>query len=165
MYREVVEAIESQGIEFIVTVPCQEFSKLLKVLERQKRLIIINAQREDEGIGIMLGLEITGRKSLGIFQDTLTGNSQNILALHSLTPHLSLRIWIGCRGGSFLEENPVHKFITNNLEQLIKHWEFNVAEINVTSEQTEITLIDKKTLLGSLMLGQDNSSLLIWRFK
>lgn len=103
----------------VVSVPSSEFSNLLLELCSSNKLRLILPYREDEALALMLGMSLAGRKPLGIFQDTMVGNSQNILAVLDRYCKFTLKIWLGCRGGRLLADTPVHRFITDRLSQLL----------------------------------------------
>lgn len=124
-----LESILNNGIEYIVAVPCQEFSELLLLIQKEEQLKIIFPQREDEGVGILLGLAVSGKKTLGIFQDTLLGNSQNVMGFIISSCRIGLPLWVGSRKDEFLKRNIVHEYITSNVPYLCQDSNINLNKV------------------------------------
>lgn len=120
-------------IDYVVCVPCQEISALLLAINDHGGIRVIVPSREDDGLGLLLGLRLSGKRCLGLFQDTLLGNSQNAIGLLARCTGVTLSLWLASRGGAFLAENLVHEYITGNFEQL-------TADSALATWQVELTL-------------------------
>ena len=79
----IYDAIKDIGINFIVSVPCVNLSKILDMLNEDDEIIHIPVTREEEGIGICAGAYLGGKKPAILMQNSGLGNSIN--ALKSLT--------------------------------------------------------------------------------
>ena len=79
----IFNGIKDAGIDFIVSVPCVNLSKLLNMIDEDDEIIHIPVTREEEGIGICAGAYLGGRKTAILMQNSGLGNSIN--ALKSLT--------------------------------------------------------------------------------
>jgi len=79
------ERIESilweEGIDFVVSLPCDRTKDLCSLLERDFHYVNIN--REEDGVGVCAGLALAGRKFVLQMQSSGLGNSLN--AIMSLT--------------------------------------------------------------------------------
>ena len=75
--------LKDAGIDFIVSVPCVNLTKLLNMIDEDPEIIHIPVTREEEGIGICAGAYLGGMKSAILMQNSGLGNSIN--ALKSLT--------------------------------------------------------------------------------
>ncbi|MBR0270470.1 MAG: sulfopyruvate decarboxylase subunit alpha [Methanobrevibacter sp.] len=79
----IYNGLKDAGIDFIVSVPCVNLSKLLNMIDEDKDIIHIPVTREEEGIGLCAGAYLGGRKTAILMQNSGLGNSIN--ALKSLT--------------------------------------------------------------------------------
>ncbi len=82
MPEEMIDSIlKEEGIEFVVSLPCDRTKDLCTLLEKDFHYVNIN--REEDGVGVCAGLALAGRKSILQMQSSGLGNSLN--ALLSLT--------------------------------------------------------------------------------
>lgn len=79
--ERVSDILKEEGIEYIVSLPCDRTKDLCTLLERDFHYININ--REEDGVGVCAGLALAGRRSVLHMQSSGLGNSLN--ALMSLT--------------------------------------------------------------------------------
>jgi len=79
----IYNGLKDAGINFIVSVPCVNLSKLLNMIDEDDEIIHIPVTREEEGIGICAGAYLGGKKTAILMQNSGIGNSIN--ALKSLT--------------------------------------------------------------------------------
>ena len=75
--------LKDAGIDFIVSVPCVNLSKLLNMIDEDEEITHIPVTREEEGIGICAGAFLGGKRTAILMQNSGLGNSIN--ALKSLT--------------------------------------------------------------------------------
>ncbi len=129
--QSIVRILEQQHVEYIVCVPCQEIRELLHVISEHKKFQVVLPTREDEGLGILLGLVMSGKRCLGLFQDTLLGNSQNVMGLIARCSNAHLTLWLASREGSFLTENLVHEYITGNFLNLAADSAISVTKVHL----------------------------------
>lgn len=86
------------GIDFIVSVPCANLSKLLKMIDESDEIIHIPVTREEEGIGICAGAYMGGRKPAILMQNSGLGNSINALKSLLELYHFPLVMILSHRG-------------------------------------------------------------------
>ena len=79
----IYNGLKDTGIDFIVSVPCVNLSKLLNMIDEDDEIIHIPVTREEEGIGLCAGAYLGGKKTAILMQNSGLGNSIN--ALKSLT--------------------------------------------------------------------------------
>ena len=75
--------LKDAGIDFIVSVPCVNLTKLLEMIDEDENIIHVPVTREEEGIGLCAGAYLGGKKTALLMQNSGLGNSIN--ALKSLT--------------------------------------------------------------------------------
>ena len=79
----IFNGLKDAGIDFIVSVPCVNLSKLLNMIDEDPDITHVPVTREEEGIGICAGAYLGGKKVAILMQNSGIGNSIN--ALKSLT--------------------------------------------------------------------------------
>ena len=75
----IYNGLKDVGIDFIVSVPCVNLSKLLNMIDDDEEIIHIPVTREEEGIGICAGAILGGKKPAILMQNSGLGNSINAL--------------------------------------------------------------------------------------
>ena len=79
----IYKGLKDIGIDFIVSVPCVNLSKLLNDVDEDEDIIHVPVTHEEEGIGICAGAYLGGKRPAILMQNSGLGNSIN--ALKSLT--------------------------------------------------------------------------------
>lgn len=75
----IFNGLKDAGIDFVVSVPCVNLSKLLDMLDEDEEITHIPVTREEEGIGICAGAYLGGKKTAILMQNSGLGNSINAL--------------------------------------------------------------------------------------
>ncbi len=78
--QAIYDAIKGIGIDFVVTLPCVNLGKLMKMVEYDEDIIHVPVTREEEGFGICAGAFLGGKKPAILMQNSGLGNSVNVLA-------------------------------------------------------------------------------------
>ena len=117
----IFDALKDVGIDFIVSVPCVNLSKILNMIDDDEEIIHVPVTREEEGIGICAGAYLGGRKPAILMQNSGLGNSIN--ALKSLTelyemPLLMIMSHRGTEGESICGQVPMGKSTPRLLEAM-----------------------------------------------
>lgn len=117
----IFNALKDIGIDFIVSVPCVNLSKLLDMIDEDDEMIHIPVTREEEGIGICAGAYLGGKKPAILMQNSGLGNSIN--ALKSLTelyefPLLMIMSHRGTEGESICGQVPMGQSTPRILEAM-----------------------------------------------
>lgn len=75
----IFDGLKDVGIDFIVSVPCVNLSKLLDMIDEDEEITHIPVTREEEGIGICAGAYLGGKRPAILMQNSGLGNSINAL--------------------------------------------------------------------------------------
>lgn len=117
----IYSGLKDAGIDFIVSVPCVNLSKLLNMITDDDEIIHIPVTREEEGIGICAGAYLGGKKPAILMQNSGLGNSIN--ALKSLTelykfPLLMIMSHRGTEGENICGQVPMGESTPRILEAM-----------------------------------------------
>ena len=117
----VFDALKDVGIDFIVSVPCVNLSKLLNMIDEDEGIIHVPVTREEEGIGLCAGAYLGGKRPAILMQNSGLGNSIN--ALKSLTelykmPLLMIMSHRGTEGESICGQVPMGESTPRILEAM-----------------------------------------------
>ena len=117
----IFDGLKDVGIDFIVSVPCVNLSKLLDMIDEDEEITHIPVTREEEGIGICAGAYLGGKKPAILMQNSGLGNSIN--ALKSLMelyefPLLMIMSHRGTEGESICGQVPMGKSTPRKLEAM-----------------------------------------------
>lgn len=155
----IFNGLKDVGIDFIVSVPCVNLSKILNMIDEDDEIIHIPVTREEEGIGICAGAYLGGKKPAILMQNSGLGNSIN--ALKSLTelyemPLLMIMSHRGTEGENICGQVPMgestprlleamdFKFFKSTkpeaaYEDIINSWDLSVEEGKPVSVLLEIS--------------------------
>ena len=75
----IYDGLKDIGIDFIVSVPCVNLSKILNMVDDDPEITHIPVTREEEGIGICAGAYLGGKRPAILMQNSGLGNSINAL--------------------------------------------------------------------------------------
>jgi sulfopyruvate decarboxylase subunit alpha len=117
----IYNGLKDAGIDFIVSVPCVNLSKILDMLDEDDEITHIPVTREEEGIGICAGAYLGGKKTAILMQNSGLGNSIN--ALKSLTelynfPLLMIMSHRGTDGENIVGQVPMGQSTPRLLEAM-----------------------------------------------
>ncbi len=117
----IYNGLKDAGIDFIVSVPCVNLSKILDMLNEDDEITHIPVTREEEGIGICAGAYLGGKKTAILMQNSGLGNSIN--ALKSLTelynfPLLMIMSHRGTDGENIVGQVPMGQSTPRLLEAM-----------------------------------------------
>lgn len=117
----IFDGLKDAGIDFIVSVPCVNLSKLLDMINEDEEIIHVPVTREEEGIGICAGAYLGGKKPAILMQNSGLGNSVN--ALKSLTelykmPLLMIMSHRGTEGENICGQVPMGQSTPRILEAM-----------------------------------------------
>lgn len=116
----IYNGLKDAGIDFIVSVPCVNLSKLLNLIDDDE-ITHVPVTREEEGIGICAGAYMGGCKPAILMQNSGLGNSIN--ALKSLTelyefPLIMVMSHRGTEGESICGQVPMGQATTRLLSAM-----------------------------------------------
>nr|WP_292895604.1 sulfopyruvate decarboxylase subunit alpha [Methanobrevibacter sp.] len=92
-------------IDFIVSAPCDNFSKLIEMIDEDDEIIHVPVTHEEEGIGICAGAYLGGKKPAILMGNSGFGNSINALKSLMELYEIPLIIVISHRDS---EEHTIH---------------------------------------------------------
>jgi sulfopyruvate decarboxylase subunit alpha len=75
LYRK----LRGLGIDFFVSVPCKLLAELIILLENDREIIYTPVAREEEGVGIMAGAFLAGKRPAIVMQNSGLGNCINAI--------------------------------------------------------------------------------------
>ena len=97
--QHVVDALVSGGATFYVSVPCNTFIGLLRVLDQDPRVQHVPVTREEEGVGLCAGAALAGRLPVLVLQNSGLGNCLNAMLSCTQLYGLPLALLVSYRGG------------------------------------------------------------------
>ncbi len=102
----VAQSLKVNGIEIVAYVPDEVTGHLLTLLHADPAFTLIPVTREEEGVAVLAGASLGGKRGVLILQGSGVGNSINALASLSVACQIPLLLLISERGrlGEF---NPV----------------------------------------------------------
>ncbi len=71
--------LKSSGLDFFVSVPCKFLDGIISILEKDKEVIYTPVTREEEGVGILAGAFLAGKRPALLMQNSGLGNSINAI--------------------------------------------------------------------------------------
>ena len=75
LYRK----LKAAGLDFFVSVPCRLLDGLIRLIRQDEQIIYTPVTREEEGIGILSGASIAGKRPAILMQNSGLGNSINAI--------------------------------------------------------------------------------------
>ena len=72
-------ALKAQGLDFFVSVPCKLLNNLILTLEKDPGIIYTPVTREEEGVGVLAGAFLAGKRPAIVMQNSGIGNSINAI--------------------------------------------------------------------------------------
>jgi sulfopyruvate decarboxylase subunit alpha len=117
----IYDGLKDAGVDFIVSVPCVNLSRLLDMIDDDPEITHIPVTREEEGIGICAGAYLGGKRTAILMQNSGLGNSIN--ALKSLTelykfPLLMIMSHRGTEGENICGQVPMGESTPRILEAM-----------------------------------------------
>jgi len=106
----IYQGLKKAEIDFIVSLPCVNLGKILKIIEKDEKIIHVPVTREEEGIGICAGAFLGGKKTGILMQNSGLGNCINALTslyqLYSL-PLVMIMSHRGTKGEPIVGQVPM----------------------------------------------------------
>ncbi|MGZ7109687.1 MAG: sulfopyruvate decarboxylase subunit alpha, partial [Methanobacterium sp.] len=134
-------------INFVVSLPCVNLDKIMKMVESDEDIIHIPVTREEEGFGICAGAFFAGKKPAILMQNSGLGNSVNVLAsLYELyrIPILMIMSHRGTEGEFMSAQVPMGKATTGVMDAL------NIAYINPKTPKEALEVIPQAWKLSEM---------------
>jgi len=96
--KKLYNELKKQGLNFFVTVPCKLLADLIRLIENDSDIIYTPVTREEEGLGILAGAFLAGKRPAIIMQNSGLGNCINAICSLLNYYHLSIVFIISHRG-------------------------------------------------------------------
>jgi sulfopyruvate decarboxylase subunit alpha len=77
--KALYDQLRGSGIDFFVSVPCRFLDDLIRLADDDPNAFHTPVTREEEGLGIMAGAALSGRRPAMIMQNTGLGNCVNAI--------------------------------------------------------------------------------------
>src|SRR5271157_2563701 len=77
--RDLYEAIQSAGVDLLLSVPCAMLKGLLELINEAGEIQHVTVTREEEAVGIAAGAFLGGKKPAILLQNSGLGNSVNAI--------------------------------------------------------------------------------------
>lgn len=96
--KHMVDVLRRNGIQFFATVPDYIVSQVLEHLSGDRECRVITVCREEEGLGLLSGAFLAGRRGALIMQNSGLGNCVNTLASLNVASQIPVVLVISHRG-------------------------------------------------------------------
>jgi len=73
------KTLKKAGIDFVVSVPCVKLEQLILLAESDQEITYTPVTREEEGVGILAGAALAGKRPAILMQNSGLGNSLNAI--------------------------------------------------------------------------------------
>jgi len=97
--QQIIKIIENAGVNIVCSVPCNLLDSILQLLDRSP-VRHVPVTREEEGVGILAGAALAGKRPLLLMQNSGLGNCVNALASLTGLYELPLFLLMTHRGGA-----------------------------------------------------------------
>lgn len=94
----VLETFKANAVTTLVHVPDQVVAPLIRLAEADDTFQVYSPAKEEEGIGIVCGAHLGGRRGVMVMQNSGAGNIVNVLASLVLPAQIPLLMLISQRG-------------------------------------------------------------------
>lgn len=88
--EQLYRSLRTAGVDFAVSVPCKLLAELIEIANADDGFRHIPVSREEEGLGILAGAYMAGRRPAIFMQNSGIGNSVN--AIHSLLNYYEIPV-------------------------------------------------------------------------
>ena len=97
-HAEVARSLKLNGIDMVAYVPDEVTGDLLKLLESDPAVTMVSVTREEEGIAVLAGAHLGGKRGALILQGSGLGNTINALSSLAIASQIPLVLIISERG-------------------------------------------------------------------
>ncbi len=116
--QSLAESLLLHGVTWVAQVPDEVTGDVLNRLESDAHCTVLTVTREEEGVGLLAGVSLSGERSALIVQASGIGNSLNALASLCVPCKIPLLLIISERGGLH-EFNPCQVPLGKNVDRLL----------------------------------------------
>lgn len=147
----VIKFIEDEGFDCIFYLPCSTMKNILEYFDNNNNSIsLIPINREEEGVGLIAGMHLSGSKPLLMIQDSGLGNSYNAIVSLLVLYKIGILIVATIRGyiGEISTPNTIWAEKTSRIHESIglKEYVLDTAlNLDFWSETLSGAMFDVKT--------------------
>lgn len=131
------EALLDENVTFFAQVPDESTGELVNLLERNQEVQMVPVTREEEGIGVLSGANLAGKRVALIIQASGIGNSLNVLGSLNVPCKVPVLLLISERGGLH-EFNPCQVPLGKNVEPLLNQLGVQTYRIERAEDVTNV---------------------------
>ena len=115
----VIQGLEAAGVDYLLYVPGTPLAPIIDHFAKAEKTVLMPVAREEEGIGILGGLALGGKRPALLMQDNGLGNSQTALTTFAQAYHIPCLILSARRGGLGEINSAMHHF-TEHVPQVLE---------------------------------------------
>ncbi|RMF88985.1 MAG: thiamine pyrophosphate-binding protein [Nitrospinota bacterium] len=108
--QAIIEALEEINPEYILYLPSSTLKRVINYCLSRPQTRVFPIPREEEGVGILAGLELAGRRAVMIIQDNGIGNLLTALLTFPQAYHIPQLYIVARRGGLGEYNSMIHTF-------------------------------------------------------
>lgn len=114
----VIAGLEQLAPEFVLILPSSALAAIVDHFAAAPGVTTFPVAREEEGVGILSGLALAGRRAVLLIQDNGVGNLLTALTTFPLAYHIPLLVVVARRGG-LGEQNAAIHAISERVEAVL----------------------------------------------
>ncbi|MEM7342929.1 MAG: thiamine pyrophosphate-binding protein [Chloroflexota bacterium] len=116
--QAIIQGLEMANIDYFLHVPGGPLAPIIHYFSEVDGVVELPLAREEEGVGVMGGLTLGGKKPILMMQDNGLGNAQGVLATFAKAYHIPGLI-LSARRGGLTEFNSAMHYFTEHVPQLL----------------------------------------------
>ena len=116
--RAIIDGIEAIDPQYVLHLPSSTLIHIIDHVLARPNTVAFPIPREEEGVGILAGLELAGKRSLAIIQDNGVGNFLTALTTFPIAYHIP-SFYIMSRRGGLGEYNSMIHVICEKVEPIL----------------------------------------------
>ena len=138
--NSIIKILKSHSFSNITGVPDSTFGNLFNLLEDDKEINYIRANREDTALGISSGFSISNNNSCVVMQNSGVGNIINPITSFNLMYQIPVLLIVGWRGyGGKPNDAPEHWIMGEKTKDFFKMLNISTATFeNVDDDPNEL---------------------------
>ena len=119
--EQLYACLRQGGADFFVSVPCKYLAELITIVEKDGGVTYTPVTREEEGMGLLAGAYIAGRRPSIIMQNTGLGNCVNAICSLINYYHIPIIFVVSHRGttGELIDAQRPLAAVTTDLLRLL----------------------------------------------
>jgi sulfopyruvate decarboxylase subunit alpha len=97
--RAIIDGIETIDPRYVLHLPSSTLVQIINHVNARPNTVAFPIPREEEGVGILAGLDLAGARAIAIIQDNGVGNLLTALATFPIAYHIPQLYLVSLRGG------------------------------------------------------------------